>query len=369
MKLQIIEFMNNNENWEEILAKPPYSIKTKRDGDYILLKYDQLNSDFNLKIVRECRGIIITFRDSKYIPVAVPFFKFGNYGESYVPEIDWKSAVVQEKLDGSLIKFWYDDDEWHISTNGTIDAFKALVDGSERSFGDLVIEAMPIPWEDFGTFASTSATYMFELCSKYNRVVVPYNEPQLYFLGWRCNNYELKRSSSIFNDIFLTPKTYDLHSLDDTVAAAKALPWNEEGYVVCDKYFNRIKIKSPEYVKAHYARNNNTMTTERFVDIVLKGEQSEFLLYAEEWERELMKVQTAMRFFARSAREALAGVFEMKDFENRGQYAAAIKDEPRMMQDFLFHCFNEQIFWDYAKKWSAADWVKAITPILESKGF
>ena len=44
-------------------------------------------------------------------------------------------------------------------------------------------------------------------------------------------------------------------------------------------------------------------------------------------------------------------------------------DIHHLMQDFLFHCFSEQIFWDYAKKWSAADWVKAITPILETKGF
>lgn len=367
--IELQKFIISHENWEEELQAEPYCIKITRDGPYIMFKYNQVESDFSLSLVRECRGIIL--REETFDVVCHAFDKFGNYGESYVPEIDWKSAVVQEKCDGSLIKIWYDDDEWHISTNGTIDAFKAYVDGGERSFGDLVMEAMPIPWDEFGNMASDSATYMFELCSKYNRVVVPYDEPKLYFLGWRDNshNFERERSLSIFSVIFPTPKTYDLHSVEDTVAAANALPWDEEGYVVCDKYFNRVKIKSSAYVKAHYARNNNTITTERLVDIVLKGEQNEFLLYAEEWTCELMKVQTAMRFFAKCARDTLAEVFEMKDFENRGQYAAVVKEMPHMMQDFLFHCFNEQIFWDYAKKWSAADWVKAITPILESKGF
>ena len=367
--IELQKFIINHKNWEEELQAEPYCVKITRDGPYIMFKYNQIESDFSNPIVRECRGIIL--KEGTFEVVCHAFDKFGNYGESYVPEIDWETAVVQEKCDGSLIKIWYDDDDWHISTNGTIDAFKAFTDGGERSFGDLVIEAMPIPWNDFGNLASSSATYMFELCSKYNRVVVPHDEPKLYFLGWRDNSRdcELERSFSVFDDIFLTPKTYNLHSLDDTVAAAKELPWDEEGYVVCDKYFNRVKIKSPEYVKAHYARNNNTITTERLVDVILNGEQDEFLLYAEEWTNELMKVQTAMHLFAHSAREKLAEIFEMKNFENRGQYAAVVKNSPHMMQDFLFHCFNEQIFWDYAKKWSAADWVKAITPILETKGF
>ena len=366
--IELQKFIVNHKNWEEELQAEPYCIKITRDGPYIMFKYNQIESDFSNPLVRECRGIIL--KEGTFEVVCHAFDKFGNYGESYVPEIDWETAVVQEKCDGSLIKIWYDDDDWHISTNGAIDAFKAFTSGGERSFGDLVIEAMPISWDEFGNLASSSATYMFELCSKYNRVVVPHDEPKLYFLGWRDNlrNCELERSFSIFNDIFLTPKTYDLHSLDDTVAAAKALPWNEEGYVVCDKYFNRVKIKSPEYVKAHYARNNNIMTTERLVDVILNGEQDEFLIYADEWTNELMKVQAAMHLFAHSAREKLAEIFEMKSFENRGQYAAVVKDSPRMMQDFLFHCFNEQIFWDYAKKWSAADWVKAITPILETEG-
>ena len=53
MKFKVIDFINENYNWKEILTEKPYSIKIKEDGDFLLLKYDQLESDFNLEIVRE----------------------------------------------------------------------------------------------------------------------------------------------------------------------------------------------------------------------------------------------------------------------------------------------------------------------------
>ena len=65
-----------------------------------MLKYSQIDSDFNLRIVRECRGLILD-EDTLEV-VCHPFDKFGNYGESYCPEIDWKSCYVTEKIDGCV---------------------------------------------------------------------------------------------------------------------------------------------------------------------------------------------------------------------------------------------------------------------------
>ena len=116
-------FCARREDWEQVLTQEPYYIKIKEDGPYVMFSYDQIRSDFSYNIVREARGII--FRKGKWeTPVCWAFNKFGNYGESYAPEIDWNTAFVTEKIDGSLMKVWWDGD-WKISTNGTIDAFKA----------------------------------------------------------------------------------------------------------------------------------------------------------------------------------------------------------------------------------------------------
>lgn len=363
-KLELREFILSHDNWEELLTAEPYYLKISRDDGYIMFKYNQVFSDFNIPLVREARGII--FRESDWECVCHPFNKFGNYGESYCPDINWETASVQEKVDGSLIKFWYDNG-WHISTNGTIDAFKAnLNDVKYENFGQLVATAIHKVFEDeheFFNMLNPKCTYMFELVSPYNRVVIPYEETKLYFLGMRGLVTGLECDPEILgmSSYFQIPKRYPLHSLADVQNAANELPWNQEGYVVCDENFNRVKIKSPSYVMAHYARNNNVISTERLVQIVLNGEQEEFLIYASDYVDELHDVEDAMRAIAHHSVESMKILFGASyEFANRREYAREVVKYPVYMKDFLFHCFDDRIFWDYAKNWSVDRWVKAI---------
>jgi len=362
--IELRNFILSNDNWEELLTADPYYLKISRDDGYVLFKYNQVFSDFNIPLVREARGII--FRESDWKCVCHPFNKFGNYGESYCPEINWETASVQEKVDGSLIKFW-NDNGWHISTNGTIDAFKAnLNDVKYQNFGQLVIDAIRnvFPNEhDFFNMLDPKCTYMFELVSPYNRVVIPYEEIKLYFLGIRDigDGEEWNPEESDLSMVFSIPKRYPLHSLKDVQKTANALPWDQEGYVVCDENFNRVKIKSPSYVMAHYVRNNNTINTERLVQIVLNGEQEEFLIYASDYADELHEVEDAMRSIAHNSVESMKVLFGASyEFANRGEYAREVMKYPVYMKDFLFRCFDDRIFWDYAKSWSIDRWVKSI---------
>ena len=363
-KLELRDFILSHNNWEELLTAEPYHLKISRDDGYIMFKYNQLFSDFNIPLVREARGII--FRESDWKCVCDPFRKFGNWGESYCPEIDWNTASVQEKVDGSLIKFWYDNG-WHISTNGTIDAFKAnLNDVKYHNFGQLTIDAIRKVFLDEHEFfykLNQKCTYMFELVSPYNRVVIPYEETKLYLLGIRNMEYgyEWEPEDSTMSMFFSIPKRYQLHSLEDVQKAANELSWDEEGYVVCDADFNRVKIKSPSYVMAHYARNNNVINTERLVQIVLAGEQEEFLIYASDHTDELHDVENIMHSIANKSVESMKVLFGAQyEFANRGEYAREVVKQPVYMKDFLFHCYDERIFWDYAKGWSADRWLKAI---------
>ena len=361
--LELRDFILSHENWEELLTTDPYNLKISRDGDYIMFKYNQISSDFTIPLVREARGII--FRESDWGCVCEKFTKFGNYGEPYCPDIDWATASVQEKVDGSLIGMFYDNG-WHICTNGTIDAFKAeLNDAKYPTFGALVEDAMPMSWGAWEETADPKCTYMFELVSPYNRVVIPYEETKLYFLGMRDmeDGREWNPEDSDMSYAFEMPKRYPLHSLEDVQKAANALPWDQEGYVVCDRNFNRVKIKSGAYIMAHYARNNGVVNTERLVQIILDGEQEEFLTYASDYADELKKVEAAMYEIGYKAFDKLKEIFNMKEFENRGAYAREVMKCPTYMKDFLFHCFDSRIFWDYAKSWDTNKWVKAINEL------
>ena len=105
-KLKIQWFIEQDQsgNWEKVLSEKPYCITVSRDKMFgknlIMFKYSQVDSDFNEPLVRELRGLVLD--EDTLEPVVVPFFKFGNYGESYVPDIDWKTAFVSQKLDGCV---------------------------------------------------------------------------------------------------------------------------------------------------------------------------------------------------------------------------------------------------------------------------
>ena len=185
----LLEFIQNHPNdWEEKLSSDPYNLKISRDGPYVMFKYNQLSSDFSNPIVREARGII--FREDNWKCVRRAFDKFFNYGEPNAAEIDWSTAKVQTKYDGSLISAWFDNRKWHYSTNGTIDAYKALTgDIKLPTFGDVLEEAFrnngSSKKEIFEHLASKNVCYTFELVSPQTRVVIPYEKPDLYFIGHR----------------------------------------------------------------------------------------------------------------------------------------------------------------------------------------
>jgi len=341
MELELIKFIKEHENWEELLLNEPYNLKISRDEGYIMFKYNQLSSDFSNEIVRECRGIIL--RECDFKPVCVPFFKFGNYGESYCPEINWASASVQQKVDGSLMKVWYDDGEWHVSTNGKINVFKAeLASIHFASFGDLFIDALSgfgaaDTFEKFTNMLEEDYTYMFELVSPENRVVIPYETTELFYLGCRNNKTLLEESprGTYLAQVFYTPKVYRLYSLAAVQNAASALPWDEEGYVVCDSDFNRVKIKSPEYVKAHYSRNNSVISYERLLEVILSGEKAEFLIYASDFKEDLNKVEASYNNIIAEVKKEIAEL-NTESFASRKEYAMKVLEKPGWMQGFLF---------------------------------
>jgi hypothetical protein len=305
MKLKLIDFIKENSDWEVLLSQAPYCLNISRDQKFgynlIMFKYSQQDSDFSNDIVKECRGIILN--EDTFEPISVPYFKFFNYGEPNAAEVDWSSAKVLQKIDGSLIKVVkISDQEILVSTNGVIDAFKCELNSQIGSpydnFGELFWEAVSNQMVDCGRSLDDTdpvewladkllpnVTYMFELCSPYNRVIVPHKETKLYFHGWRDNVSlnEMPFNICILANVFDCPLDYNLKSLDDCIAATQAMPWDEEGYVVVDKNFNRVKIKSPAYLMVHRMANNGSMSIRRAIDVYMAGECDEILAYFPEY--------------------------------------------------------------------------------------
>ncbi len=287
MRSVICQFIQEHpDDYEEKLNA--LNIKVGHKEHYAIFNYG-IAADFFHPLVKEARGIIIDL-DSLMV-VCWPFTKFGNYFESYADNIDWESARVQEKVDGSIIKLWYRTDagQWQFSTNSVIDP----TDGAPE-----FVKAINKAKEkiDF-SILDPDYTYIFELVSPLTKVIIGYPETKFYHTGTRNN----RTGEEVETDIGLPkPKVYSAHSLKECIMVAEQLNQGpvveEEGFVVVDKDYHRIKVKSPKYLEAHRLKAGVSKRTiiqmlrepEFDMDAYLKQfpEQEEiFLFYQSELDR------------------------------------------------------------------------------------
>ena len=264
------------ENWEQLLEEKGISVVW--DDKYLILSYKFLSCDFNDPVIRACRGVILKKENNLFRIVCAPFVKFSYGREEWEKPIDWNSAKVRDKIDGCLMKAWFDGG-WHLSTNNVIDAFKAHL-GDERaasSFGELFELTIN---EKFETWAERlldrNFTYMFELASPYNRVVILYKESKVWYLS-RRNMITLKEDDSDIDGLE-RPKLYNLTNINDTLKVVKSMI-DEEGVVVYDRDFNRIKVKSDSYLVNHGLAHNNIITFNVVIDMIMNKSIDDYLAY------------------------------------------------------------------------------------------
>jgi len=323
MDLEIVRFVKENENWMEVLQAEPYNLSVKLDGDFALLSYNMISSDFGLRIVREARGII--FHVPTKTPVCIPFTKFFNVQEGHAAKIDWSTAVVTEKVDGSIIKVWHYGNKWHVSTNGTINADNASLAtpfGEIKTYLDLFLSAENFPntWKQFTDDLDPRYTYMFELTSHLNRVVVPYNKTLIYFLGARNNITFNEVAPDLCELDIIQPKRFSLKTVDECLDVCKRLGFDEEGFVVVDANFNRVKIKSVSYVAAHQLKNNGVVTKSRIADIIRSQGADDFLSIYPEYEGLVIEVLGGLVKFEQ-ALYADWRELSSYEYENRKEFA------------------------------------------------
>lgn len=261
-----------------------FGITAKRHHTHpvlILFKYSMIDSPMSNPIVQECRGIILNESDD-WAVVARAFDKFFNYGEGNASIINWETARVQEKLDGSLCLVFYYKDEWHVATSGTPDA-SGGVNNTGKSFADYFWQTLGCKPEDFQCTKSDMC-FIWELMGPDNRIVVVHNKPRVVLLGARIRTTGLELSAATAR-IYLgmdseveIVKEFPLQSIEDIFATFdKMSPLQQEGYVIVwtntDGSFGRNKTKHPGYVAIHHAKDG--WTNKSCVEVVRSGEMTE----------------------------------------------------------------------------------------------
>lgn len=295
------------------------------DDELVSLKYNQIESPMHEPIVQECRGMVVEVASG--VILSHPYNKFWNHGEQLAASIDWPTARVLEKLDGSLMTLYWHGGAWQVASSGHPTAGGSYND-QDCTFRDAFWETWralgyrtPDGWLPF--------CFMFEFCADAHRIVCKYDRPRIVLHGARdlvsgveLPHDDLAEIAQARGWEFI--RSYDLGSIGDALAAADALdPIANEGFVVVDANHNRVKIKSPRYVALHHMKGEATLR--RAIELWQTGETDEVLAHFPEFAPKIVPVQQALEEVARLAHRDLV---EAREIESRKEFAAVVKQRP-----------------------------------------
>ncbi|MEL6262822.1 MAG: T4 RnlA family RNA ligase [Cyanobacteria bacterium J06626_6] len=303
-----------------------YGIRTRRHSlfeNLVCLKYSQFESPMAEPVVQQCRGIILDEADDWSV-VSYPFDKFFNYGEPHAAELDWESARVQDKLDGSLMTLYFYNGRWQVQSSGTPDA-SGEVTGYEFSFAELFWRT----WEGLGYLLPKQYEdycFMFELETPYNRIVVQHSEHALTLHGVRNVRTFVEASPEVWANRtgWRSVDSYPFGTVEALIAKAEQLdPFEHEGFVVCDRFFNRVKLKSSEYVKLSHLKEGSS--ERKLLSIVVNNESAEFLAYFQELEALFREIEAR---YARLVEKLEKEYEKYREIEVQKEFAMAVKALP-----------------------------------------
>jgi len=272
-----------------------------KTGYKFSLNYDQIESKDSDPFTLECRGLVLARKDGAQInpeeplgetvALAVPMKRFFNYGQKPAAQIDWSTAKVMEKLDGTLGILYFDDfaDEWCVATRAAPEA-DYCIDGFgdytfRRLFEQCLNETLQLAstmsdaecFQQFTNELCTDYTYCFEITSPVNQVVVRYQENRLTLLAVvdRTTTKEERLFNGTLNGV-PTVVFHPLGTLDDVLSfVASRSACDYEGVVVIDSNFNRVKVKNPGYLALGNIKSSAVASPRRLLELVLSGKDDD----------------------------------------------------------------------------------------------
>lgn len=372
--------------------------------DKFALNYDQILSKPGDPVTEQCRGMVIRPRDggkfwrsdsmapvkmSSGVPqsdcwkdevvgevdvVAWPMCRFYNFGDNAVADVDWTDPElrVYEKVDGTCIICYWDPvhKRWHAGTRSVPEADLPIHAGDleigDLTFSGLFLKALiatreeisgkPVDWPVDGPdkviHLSKEVTYVFELVSRHNQIVVDYPDPRVYLIAARnlLTGLELPIESLRIEHV-RRPRTWPLR---DAVAVGAfvntANPSELEGAVICDSKFRRMKIKSMAYVLAHRSKDSVGSSPRNALEAIIMEKIDDVIpLIPKDLGDKMLKMQGAYAQYCKSIDEN-AKRFREEAAGNRKRYA----EQVMLSGDWTAPYFN---LWENKAR-SAREWIK-----------
>ena len=374
---------NNIDNWQDLLKKAPYNLKSIKKVPYIenawMLAYNLFSTDFMcgdkdaVDVMKCCRGSIVVVENCKAKVICAPFYKFFNIGEGPAEKLDFSNVEFQMKEDGSIIKAFKYKGVVYLTLNEGLNLninigrplknLESTEEMSSKTFFDLVSKALlQYPgfeikndkelgctigvgekWENL----QEGETVMFEITSPENMIICRYDETQLYLIGFRDADFQEQKACTkegiLPGKIVENINVNNLNDLKNMMDKWSGKYY--EGVVACDGNFNRVKIKCQDYLSLKYLLGENEFCFKNILIAVHKKETDDLVSIFPESKKLIENVSEEYLFVLETTcilSENL--LFLSKQADTRKEYAAYVNKHlagKSHLQSLAFDCTRE----------------------------
>ncbi len=260
--------------WERIGKYIVPCMKYKLPLEYRNKDFIEYPSGKILKVVKKSKVLSISKVENtkENFPAGRQGYDISTTTKNYIAE----NILVHNSL--GIVYYDEFDKRWHVGTRSVPDA--NVLHSSNLTFRQIFEECALQSVESIEVFFNSlnkELTYMFEICSPINMNVVEYQTPHIVLLGAR----NTKTLQEIHLDELSVPnivkaKMHKFNSYQEFTDFVEGRPASEgEGVVVLTKDFQRVKVKSLNYVNAHHLASCVGSSPRNMLSVVLNKQEDD----------------------------------------------------------------------------------------------
>jgi len=311
MMLLVQEYLKHN-SLSDLMRD--HAVKARVVGHKASFNYDQIEAKDDDPVAQQCRGLILSTADGSPMPeedpvgetciLAHPFYRFFNLGQGAAAPVDMHhpETAIFEKLDGTLCIVYFDPfkNEWHVATRAVAEADLPVNGWEQYTFRTLFEKGLEetlkkggVTFSEWTSVLSKDKTYMFELCTPMNQVVVAHTDYRVTLLGARITETGEELWPDQVKVVVPHVHRHRFGHVDEMLEFVRERdPRQFEGVVCCQEVspgrFIRVKIKNAQYLA--YSRLKDAISSPRNVmTLILGGNLDDaFVVMPEEMQKQAL---------------------------------------------------------------------------------
>ena len=264
-QLAIQEYLRSGKTLTDLKQEYHIDSIVNKELGVVVFNYTPL-TPMDTEIGKEARALFLQMKTWFVVGKSIGGFLDVNNKDIASVNFDWTNAKAYHKYDGCLVVLYYYKDQWRLgtrfSTDGKCNVFSPNSGESEIHWIDVFKNTLVeygMQWEYFITLLDEYKYYTFELCTPWNRNTVIYPNSLIKLLAIVDSNTLLEQDLNEPKLKVFEPEFEIVNKLEDVyfLISKNDDPLENEGCVVVDKNFNRLKVKNPKYDALSFTSYSN----------------------------------------------------------------------------------------------------------------